>query len=259
MNLKHWKSHLPEAYSLAGLSLTSKKETLLTSNQTDSSTEQEKEVTVAAFEVLTRYFFTMASKGAPFGPVSRIKERFGLTLEESLGLSEGPFLRLAETYWTFKLELTELRSSHGLTPLCQILQEIELDVASVFFPTPGPAVTPIKLRRVKQRQMLEELAPDMDIEKFLSENPYLRSKEKGMRCVPLISGVAYWVFAAGLVYFLPHIVTVIIGVFLLWYGWGNIKVGLFGSQELIDAMTLTPDAHKDEEVVEEWSRIQKIE
>ncbi len=85
------------------------------------------------------------------------------------------------------------------------------------------------------------------------------SKEKGMRSVPLISGAVYWVFAAGLVYFLPHIVTVIIGVLLLWYGWTNIKVGLFGSQELLDAMTLNPDAHKDEEVVEEWNKTQELE
>ncbi len=86
-----------------------------------------------------------------------------------------------------------------------------------------------------------------------------KSNEKGMRIVPLTWGAACWLIAGGLYYFVPHIITAIIGAFLLWCGWSCIRVGLFGSQKLIDAMTLNSEWDKDEEVVEEWRKINKLE
>lgn len=256
MNLEHWKSHLHQAYDLLGRSLTHEKETLLTSDQTQIDTDQAKEVRGEAFEVMLRYFFQMASNGETFGSLSRVKERFGLSLEENYGLSEGPFIDMAKTYWTFKLELTELRENHRNSHLYQIFQQVELDIASVFFPTPGPAEIPAEVRREKQREILEELAPNIDIERFLSENPIMRPREKGRRFVPLVWGGLWWLIAGVLFYFVSHIVTSIIAVFLLLYGWSSIKVGLFGSQELINAMTLSSEPIEGE-LVEEWSQTQK--
>lgn len=67
-----------------------------------------------------------------------IKERFGNTLEENYGMLDGPFIDMAKTYWTFKIEVGDLYPDYHNRVLSKILQEIEFNRASVFFPTPGP-------------------------------------------------------------------------------------------------------------------------
>lgn len=64
-----------------------------------------------------------------------------------------------------------------------------------------------------------------------------------------------WVVPVGLYYFVPHVITAVIGIFLLWLGWSSIKMALFGSQKLIDTITLGSQVDKDEEVLEEWGKL----
>lgn len=256
MNLEEWRVHLAEAYEQAQITLTPEKELSLFKETV--SPEQES-LTEETFEVLIQYFFNKASCGEPFGSLDRIRERFGRSLEENYGLTEGPFMDLAKAYWTFKLEVQDFVVEHPNTGLSEVLKNIEIAVASVFFPTPGPSPS-LKERVEKQRELLSTLAPTMDIERFFAESPFLKPKHgsgQGKRIVPLTFGVAYWLLAVGLYYFVPNVITSIIGVFLLWLGWVNIKMTFFGSQELVDAMT-SPEAMQDSDVIAEAEKFHKL-
>src|SRR5207245_1605199 len=124
-----------------------------------------------AFDLFTRYFFKMGAQGITFGDVRKIKEMFDDSLEENYGLSSGPFLNLARTYWTFKIELDDLTAENRDFPLTTILRSLEHNVASVFFPTPGPLRMPVSARAAMQKQMLQAYAPEVDIDRFIAENP----------------------------------------------------------------------------------------
>lgn len=252
-----WSARLSAAYKEAQLTLSPEKERSLFKEPLSPEQEQLAEET---FKVLMRYFFSKASCGEPFGPLHRIRERFGRSLEENYGLTEGPFMDLAKTYWTFKLEVQDLVKDDPYMGLSEILKDIEVSVASVFFPTPGPHTIPLEERVEKQREMLSTLAPKMDIERFFAESPLLKPKHgfgQGKRIVPLTFGVAYWLLAVGLYYFVPNVITLIIGAFLLWLGWKNIKMTFFGSQELIDAMT-SPEPIQDPDVLAEAEKFHKL-
>ena len=125
-------------------------------------------------EVMRRYFFRKATYGETFGLISRVEQKFSrVTIEENYQLRSGPFINLAKTYWTFKMEVRDLFPDYHDLVLAQVLAKVEGDIASVFFPTPGPAVIWVRQRRQQQRQLLEEYAPEIDIEAFLKNNPIL--------------------------------------------------------------------------------------
>jgi len=125
-------------------------------------------------KVMRRYFFQKATRGEVFGLISRAEQKFGRrSIERNYQLSSGPFLDLAKTYWTYKMEVLDLFPDHHDLVLAQVLVREEGAVASVFFPTPGPTVIWVRQRRQQQRQMLGEYAPDIDVEAFLENNPLL--------------------------------------------------------------------------------------
>ena len=150
-----------------------------------------------------RYFWRNVIDGATFGDVARVKEKFGKTLEENYGLSSGPFLDLAHTYWTYKIEVQDLVPEYHDKWISQALQAVEINIAEVFFPTPGPIVIPAKQRRQAQREYLKEFAPTFDIERFLAESPILQVDKRGgclgsvaMMAVIAVAGLAvsYWMY-----------------------------------------------------------------
>jgi len=125
-------------------------------------------------EVMHRYFFRKATDGEVFGLISRVEQRFSRgTIEQNYELSSGPYLNLAKTYWTYEMEVHDLFPDHHDLVLAQVLARVEGAIASVFFPTPGPMVIWVRQRRQQQRQILEEYAPDIDVEAFLENNPIL--------------------------------------------------------------------------------------
>lgn len=125
------------------------------------------------YETLIAYFFKKASRGEPFGRIERVKERFGKTLEENYLISSGPFLDLAKTYWTFKIEVQDLFPENYKKLISQVLLKVEFDVAKYFFPTPGPASMPVEIRVEAQKELLKEYMPEVDIDLFLKNNPIL--------------------------------------------------------------------------------------
>lgn len=133
-------------------------------------------------KAMLSHFMRKGHLGSPFGPVGRIKERFGQSLEERYGVVEGPFLNLARTYWTFKLEadldFSDTQSDKS-TWLAVILGHIEEDMAALFFPTPGPAAVSVDERRKAQKEFLQDHIPEMNIDLFLEQNPFLKARKSG--------------------------------------------------------------------------------
>jgi phage FluMu protein Com len=135
--------------------------------------ESFEEVIEETTELLTRYFFKKVTLGKTFGPITRVEQKFGHSLEANYAVSGGPFIDMAKTYWTYKLEIEDLLPKNHNLVMSRVLLQIEGNVGSVFFPFPGPAIIWVRERRETQRELLEEYAIGMDIDAFLNNNPFL--------------------------------------------------------------------------------------
>jgi len=83
--------------------------------------------------------------------------------------------------------------------------------------------------------------------------------EKGSRFVPIILGLIEWLIGVAIFYFFGNnIITWIIGGILLWLGWADIKIGIWGSQKLIDEMTLDRGVASSKKAIKEYRKITKI-
>jgi len=186
MNIDSWFQVIEQALKAKGIELTPEIKNHLLSEFPETSTYQQKKITTEVLGAVYEFFFHKATQGETFGELSRIKERFGETVEENYGLAEGPFINMAKTYWTFKLEAKDLFPIHHKLILSRILNEVEATIASLFFPTPGPAEIPVKQRKEKQRELLHEFAPEIDAERFLNENPLLKEGRGRRGCLGLL-------------------------------------------------------------------------
>lgn len=202
MNAEKWVLEVSKAYQSVGLAFPPDKKTSLLAELPERSTETQKEMVAEALDVMTRYFFKKASNGETFGPLSRIKEQFGRSLEENYGLSSGPFINMAKTYWTYKLEIGDLFPEYHSIILSQMLLQLETNIASLFFPTPGPATIPLSQRKEGQQRVLQEYAPTIDAKRFLSENPILQASTGRGGClgtlivlmlIPIVVFSAVWI------------------------------------------------------------------
>lgn len=194
MNIDQWILGFQEAYKVAGKPfLASTKEMLLKKIVIDNLAKNKVdtdiyEIGIAPYPVLDKaqrdfieeekdtfinYFFKKFVHGEAFGPINRVKEKYRDTVEKNYNLSSGPFVSLARTYWTYKIEIRDLFPEYNDLILTQILSIVERDIASLFFPTPGSVVIWFRQRREDQRQLLEKYAPEIDIDAFLDNNPIL--------------------------------------------------------------------------------------
>jgi len=194
MNVNEWLSCVSEAYDVAKEEFSSRRKELLLKKLPVEDLGKEK-ATKSAFrmgvvsvlpywgkfqddvketlEVLTRYFFRKVIDRQTFGPISRVKGRFGNSFEENYELMKGPFIDMANTYWTYDIEVHDLFPQHHNLMLGQILLRVERDIGSVFFPFPGEVVIWVRQRRQLQRQLLEQYAPEINVDTFLENNPML--------------------------------------------------------------------------------------
>jgi len=141
------------------------------------SNEQKRVFQEAEADVIS-LFFKIASRGQTFGSTDSIKKKFGYTLEENFGLTKGPFIEMARAYWSFSLGVDNTPPGHENLLLWQILHKVEFDIRSLFFPTPGPNHISVRKRIKAQRSLLQHFAPEMDIERFISENPILKREAR---------------------------------------------------------------------------------
>jgi len=156
-------------------------------------------------EAMNRGFYKCAAEGHAFISVSRIKERFGRSLEENYHGASHVFLRFAVSYWTLKFVKVDLfrDSEHCDKLISQLLSGVEFNIASVFFPTPGLHTIPANLREQEQRRLILASGADIDIEEFIRGNPILSSRSiHGRRngCMGLIAllilsiVIVIWIF-----------------------------------------------------------------
>lgn len=143
------------------------------SKRTTEYSDIEREHMLEISEMFTRYFFKKALNGETFCSLEELKKDFrGKSFEQLYGFSSGPFINLAKTYWTFRHQLNEDTFGPKKTNLrfYQILRYVETNIAGAFFPS-GGAVS-----KENQINILKEFAPEINIERFLSENPLLSRK-----------------------------------------------------------------------------------
>lgn len=147
MTINAWCREVKKAFSLSKRKLTKKEENLLLTDVAVEASDEKRKFSEEAGsipssikpslkkfydeanETLLVYFFKKASRGEPFGKIERIKERLGKTPEENYGINSGPFLNLAKTYWTFKLEVRDLFPKYRKKLISQVLLKTEFDVA----------------------------------------------------------------------------------------------------------------------------------
>ena len=117
-------------------------------------------------------FFHCAVRNVVFTDISKIEGFFGRTLEEAYPRVSPTFMKLARTFWTFKLVLHECTPNDSVC--AALLQVIEIDFAGVFFPFPGPLSPPKKQRKQTMRALIERSGADFDVEDYIRGNFYLR-------------------------------------------------------------------------------------
>jgi hypothetical protein len=173
MNKEGWISETVKAYQEQNGTLSSTEQSMLLREISESDQEQ-MSVVSRTYDVFGKHFLNKATNGETFGSIERVKQKYGKTLEQNYRLKPGPFLSFAKTYWTYKIEVDDLSSQFTGLALTRILSEVERDIGSLFFPMPGIQFIPNEERRKTQTEFLRQLAPEIEIERFMRENPFLR-------------------------------------------------------------------------------------
>jgi hypothetical protein len=175
MVLLDWLIEYNRAYVSAGYILNETTKNFLLSEYPENPDTEQKKLLIEPYEAILFHIFQKAIRNESFGDVGKIKKEFGSSLEENYGVSTGYFLSLARSYWTFKLELDELRRNDYQLTIYQVLASAEFEIASRFFPTPGPLRTPNWTRKLTQKEFLKKYAPAVNINDYFKSNPYFNS------------------------------------------------------------------------------------
>jgi len=177
MNIEQWISCICEAYKTAGETFSPRKKKMLSEELPEdnvSINQDTKDIINETMELVIRYFFKKVTLGETFGSIARVEQTFGHSLEANYDISSGPFIDMAKTYWTYDVEISDLLPEYANLVLSQVLLEVRgRIIGSLFFPHPGPIILWVRGRRETQRELLEEFAPEMDIDAFLGNNPLL--------------------------------------------------------------------------------------
>ena len=145
-------------------------------NETEGKTrigspEYQKDILSAATTKLFDGWMALALNGYEFIDSSRIKDKFGSSLKDRYLGASNSFLSFAKGYWTFVILLDDLRDDSNECAALAILSQIELNIASMFFPTPGP-FPKILYTEKNQRRLLNRF--NIDIDDFMKGSPVLQ-------------------------------------------------------------------------------------
>jgi hypothetical protein len=134
---------------------------------------EEEQVMSQTLEALHRQFFKKVKTGETYCPVGKIKEKFGMTPKERIGISSGGYYRLFVAYWTLNIKLDENTQSniskYGYGKVYyadSLLRFVESSLAGAFFPTPGPMQIQESTRRQGIQKWLNMFAPTMTIKEL---------------------------------------------------------------------------------------------
>lgn len=126
-------------------------------------------------------FFKCAAGGYEFVPESRIKEKFGRSLQENYPDAGDAFMRFARTFWTLKLVEIDLREHYDLV-LFKVISEMNNDyIGRVFFPNrPDSKVqmgSKMESREEIEREWIVKSGAPINVDEFLSGNPIIRDSK----------------------------------------------------------------------------------
>ena len=116
-------------------------------------------------------FFHCAVANITFTNLNRVKQHYGRAIEDVYVGATPTFTKLARTYWTFKVTLLEWPQDNSIC--VHLLRAIDVNFASVFFPTPGPFSPPKRLREGMMRDIIQRCGADFDVEDYIKNNFYL--------------------------------------------------------------------------------------
>ncbi|MBN2376655.1 MAG: hypothetical protein JXD22_09645 [Sedimentisphaerales bacterium] len=156
------------------------------------------------YDILTKAFFEKVLNKDAFGDEAKVNEIFGKTLQENYGVYNGPFLDLARTYWTFKIEVMELFAPHSdkfNLVISQFLISYIMEIGGCFFPTPGPFKYPYKDRIRAQEMYFEIYAPNFDKKTYFKNNPVLNKLKSEEAKWP---GIVYILIFLVIAWFIPQ-------------------------------------------------------
>lgn len=130
-------------------------------------------------------FFDAATDGHEFIDREIIFKRFHGTVANNYPEAGPAFLRFANSYWTLKTLVDDLKETEPYSGLTGVLGAvIDKHVGPLFFPVPGPVKIPASRREADQRSYLDQLAPRVDIEEFMQHNPILlRDRKSATGCL----------------------------------------------------------------------------
>ncbi len=145
---------------------------LLCKNNNEAKSKEENSQLEKLHHIAFDGFFHCAACKVMFTDISKIEGFFGRTLEEAYPRVSPTFMKLARTFWTFKLVLNECAPNESVCTA--LLQDIDIDFAGLFFPFPGPMRQPKKLREKTMRTFIEQSGAELDVEDYIRGNFYLR-------------------------------------------------------------------------------------
>lgn len=167
------------------VNLTNKEKEVLSvkiENPDEHLNKEQGEIVKKVYANMIEGFLSLAVEGYRFTDLYRIKQEFGKNLRENYPEASESFLKFAETFWTLKIRLLDFMSrSRELANYIAypLLFQLELQIAGVFFPTPGVITVPSNEREKAQREILKDF--DIDIEDFIKGNPILiRDRRAGI-------------------------------------------------------------------------------
>lgn len=127
-------------------------------------------------------FFHCAAESRTFVSEERIEEKYGKSLRDNYPEANESFLNFAKTYWTLKMVVENIDDDMDWAG-AEIITKIEVEIAGIFFPTPGPAEMHHKVREKMQREVIKNSKAKIDIDEFIRGNPILlrdKSRQRGL-------------------------------------------------------------------------------
>lgn len=163
-----------------GMSLTEDDLDILKRNKEDADKYKNRLLEIS--KAIYYGFFNCAAKGKILIPESRIVDKFGHSLEDNYPEANKVFLKFAKTYWTLQILAFSLTNNEREWIPTYLLVNLEQTIGPLFFPFPGSKVVSPSIREKTQRDLLQKIGANIDIEEFIRGNPILirdRSMKKG--------------------------------------------------------------------------------
>jgi len=129
------------------------------------------------FNSALKGFFYLGADGYAFSDIKSVFNFFNMTLDEMYPEATSPFIKFATSYWTLQFLVrphnTKLEQWPRRTVSWELLSSLEINIAGLFFPTPGRHKINPNLREMDQRKVIEASGAPIDIEEFIENNPIL--------------------------------------------------------------------------------------